>query len=258
MPIGVYDSGIGGLTVYKALAAKFPHLDMIYLGDSARVPYGNKSPDAIIKYSLECSEYLASKYNLSALIVACNTVSSHAIEPLHKALNIPVLGVIKPGAANAVAVTGNNKIGVLATHATVNSGSYIKEIKKIAGAKNIEIFQQACPLFVPLVEEALVDGDMVETVVRESLKDISKKGVDTVILGCTHYPVLSPVIRQVFGDVKIVDSTEYIINDIKALGIELNENGRKKIYITDESHAFHSLKNMLVGDVEVEVVNIFK
>lgn len=258
MPIGVYDSGIGGLTVYKALAAKFPQLDMIYLGDSARVPYGNKSPEAIVKYSLECSEYLASKYNLSALVVACNTVSSHAIAPLHKALNIPVLGVIKPGAGNAVDVTKNNKIGVLGTHATVNSGSYIKEIKKLAGSKSIEVFQQACPLFVPLVEEALVDGDMVETVVRESLKDISKKGVDTVILGCTHYPVLSPVIRKVFGDVKIVDSTEYIINDIKELGIELEENGLKKIYITDESHAFHSLKNMLVGHVEVEVVNIFK
>lgn len=257
MPIGVYDSGIGGLTVYRALAAGFPSLDMIYFGDSARVPYGNKSPETIIKYSLECASYLASRYELSAFVVACNTISSHALEALHDALKIPILGVIKPGATNAVDVTKNNKIGVLGTHATVNSCSYLKEIKNQSHGKNIQIFQQACPLFVPLVEEALVDGDMVETVVRESLKDISKKGVDTIILGCTHYPVLAPVIKKFFDGAHVIDSTDYIINDIKATKINLKENGKRKIYITDESHAFHSLKNMLVGDVEVEVISIF-
>ena len=170
MPIGIYDSGIGGLTVYKAIASKFKNLDMIYLGDSARVPYGNKSPETIIKYSLECSKYLAKRYNISALIVACNTISSHALEILHNELNIPVLGVILPGAKNAVDITKNNKIGVLATHATVNSKSYINAIKLIN--PNSQVYQQACPLFVPLVEEAFVDGEMVETVVKESLKDI--------------------------------------------------------------------------------------
>lgn len=258
MPIGVYDSGIGGLTVYRALAAKFPELDMMYLGDSARVPYGNKSPETIIKNSLECASYLASRHKLSAFVVACNTISSHALGALHEELKIPILGVIKPGATHAVNVTKNNKIGVLATHATVDSGSYLQEIKAQSCGENIQVFQQACPLFVPLVEEALVDGDMVETVVRESLKDISKKGVDTIILGCTHYPVLSPVIKKFFSAVNIVDSTDYIIKDLHALGIRTLERGKRKIYITDESHAFHSLKKMLVGEVEVEVINIFK
>ena len=256
MPIGVYDSGIGGLTVYKAIAAKFPNLDMIYLGDSARVPYGNKSPETIIKYSLECTDYLSSIYSLSALVVACNTISSHALPALYNKLKIPILGVIKPGANHAINVTKNGKIGVLATHATVNSHSYIKEINTLKGTKSIEVFQQACPLFVPLVEEALVDGNMVETVVKESLKDIAKKEADTIILGCTHYPVLKPIIQNVFKNAKVVDSTEYITKDLENLAINLQEKGFRKIYITDESHAFHSLKNILVGDVPVEVVNI--
>ena len=254
MPIGVYDSGIGGLTVFKAIAAKFKNLDMIYLGDSARVPYGNKSPETIIKYSLECSKYLSSRFDISALIVACNTISSHALDRLHFELGIPVIGVIVPGAAHASDVTKNGNVGVLATHATVKSGSYINAIKNING--NINVFQQACPLFVPLVEEAFVDGVMVETVVRESLKDISKTDIDTLILGCTHYPVLKPVIQKIMPQVKIVDSTEYIIKDIENLDIELNEGGFRRILITDESHAFHSLKNILVGDVPVELVAI--
>ena len=254
MSIGVYDSGIGGLTVYKAVASHFKNLDMIYLGECARVPYGNKSPETIVRYSLECSEYLVSKYNISALVVACNTISSHALNILHDKLHIPVLGVIHPGAAHAAHITKNGKIGVVATHATVKSGSYINAIKNINSS--LKVFQQACPLFVPLVEEALVDGEMVETVVRESLKDILKTDIDTLILGCTHYPVLRPVIQKVMPNVNIVDSTEYIINDIDNLGIELNETGLRRIFVTDESHAFHSLKNILVGDIPAKVVTI--
>lgn len=252
MPIGVYDSGIGGLTVYKAAAARFKNLDMIYFGDSARVPYGNKSPETIIRYSLECSRYLASRYDISALVVACNTISSHALGRLREALGVPVLGVIEPGARHAADATENNRIGVLATHATVDSGSYIKAIKAVSA--DAKVYQQACPLFVPLVEEALLDGEMTETVVRESLKDISKTNIDTLILGCTHYPVLKTVIQKVMPGVKIVDSARYIIKDIESLGINLEEKGERKIFITDQSHAFHSLKNLLVGDVPVELV----
>lgn len=254
MAIGIYDSGIGGLTVYKAIAAKFKNLDMIYLGDSARVPYGNKSPETIIKYSLECSKYLTSRYNISALIVACNTISSHALHILHKELNIPILGVIIPGAKNAVDVSKNKNIGVVATHATVNSQSYVNTISNID--ENCSVYQQACPLFVPLVEEAFVNGEMVEIVVRESLKDISKTNIDTLILGCTHYPVLKPVIEKIMPKVKVVDSTEYIINDIINLNIKLDEKGFRHILITDESHAFHSLKKLLVGDISVEIVEV--
>lgn len=252
MPIGVYDSGIGGLTVYRAVAARFKNLDMIYFGDSARVPYGNKSPETIIRYSLECSKYLTSRYDISALVVACNTISSHALGRLQEVLGIPVLGVINPGARHAADITENKKIGVIATHATVDSGAYIKAVKAIL--PNVEIYQQACPLFVPLVEEALVDGKMTETVVRESLKNISGTGIDTLILGCTHYPVLKPVIQKVLPSVKIIDSTRYIIRDIENAGINLEEKGERKIFITDQSHAFHSLKTLLVGDVPVELV----
>lgn len=258
MPIGVYDTGVGGLTVYKALSASFPGLDMIYLGDCARVPYGNKSPKTIVKYSIECAGYLASKYCLSAFVVACNTVSSHALPALRKSLGIPVLGVIKPGAAHAADITKNKKIAVLGTHATVNSHAYVTEIKSLPKGKDAEIFQQACPLFVPLAEEAIISGEMAQTVVRETLKDISRKGADTVILGCTHYPILKPLISEVFPEAAIVDSTEYIVKDIKNLGINLTEKGRRQIYVTDESHALGAIRKALAGDANVEVINIFK
>lgn len=253
MAIGVYDSGIGGLTVYKAVASHFNNHDLIYLGDVARVPYGNRSPETIIKYSLECGLFLKNKYNISALIVACNTISSHALPILEKELNIPVLGVIKPGAKNAADITKNNKIGVLGTHATVNSKSYINEIKSIKN--NVDIYQQACPLFVPLVEEAMIDGVVAETVVRETLKDIAKTGIDTVILGCTHYPVLKPLIEKFLPDVTVVDSTNYIIHDIENLKLK-EEQGLREIIVTDDTPAFLLLKNLLVGNVPVQVVNI--
>lgn len=183
MAIGVYDSGIGGLTVYKAVAANFKKQDLIYLGDVARVPYGNRSKETIIRYSVECASFLKEKYNISALIVACNTISSHALPFLAENLNIPILGVIKPGAKYAVDLTKNKKIGVLGTHATVNSKSYTHAIKEIL--TDAQIYQQACPLFVPLVEEAMISGKVAETVVEETLKNIAETGIDTVILGCT-------------------------------------------------------------------------
>ena len=192
MAIGVYDSGIGGLTVYKAAAAYFKNQDLIYLGDVARVPYGNRSRETIIRYSIECGTFLKEKYNISALIVACNTISSHALPALSDALNIPILGVIKPGARYAVDLTKNKKIGVLGTHATVNSKAYIYAIKEML--PDAQVYQQACPLFVPLVEEEILSGKVAETVVEETLKNIAQTGIDTVILGCTHYPVLKDLI----------------------------------------------------------------
>ena len=212
MAIGIYDSGIGGLTVYKAVAAHFDQCHLIYFGDVARVPYGNRSPETVIKYSLECGRFLKDRYRISALIVACNTISSYALPSLEDDLQIPVLGVIKPGAQNAVALTKNKKIGVLGTHGTVNSKSYIAAVKAID--PTVSVYQQACPLFVPLVEEAMLTGPVPETVVRETVKDIVQTGIDTLILGCTHYPVLKPLIAANMPRVNIVDSTEYIIKDI--------------------------------------------
>lgn len=254
MAIGVYDSGIGGLTVYKALAAHFKNHDLIYLGDVARVPYGNRSRDTIIRYSIECGSFLKAKYNISALIVACNTISSHALPDLEKSLNIPVLGVIKPGAKYATDLTKNKKIGVLGTHATVNSKSYIATIKEILN--DAQIYQQACPLFVPLVEEAIISGKVAETVVEETLKDIGKTGVDTVILGCTHYPVLKDLIEKYLPHTSVVDSTHYIIEDIEKLNLKSDEKGLREVLVTDDTPAFLSLKNLLVGNIPVQVVEL--
>lgn len=256
MAIGVYDSGIGGLTVYKAAAAYFKNQDLIYLGDVARVPYGNRSRETIIRYSIECGTFLKEKYNISALIVACNTISSHALPALSDALNIPILGVIKPGARYAVDLTKNKKIGVLGTHATVNSKAYIYAIKEML--PDAQVYQQACPLFVPLVEEEILSGKVAETVVEETLKNIAQTGIDTVILGCTHYPVLKDLIAKYLPNVSIVDSTHYIIEDIKKLHLAENEKGLRELLVTDDTPAFLSLKNMLVGNVPVQVVDINK
>ena len=255
MAIGVYDSGIGGLTVFRAIASKLPDLDMIYLGDSARVPYGNKSPENIIKYSLECTKYLTSHYKLSCIVIACNTISSYALEHLNNELQIPVLGVIEPGAKNAIDVTKNNKIGVLGTQATVNSKAYINTIRSLT-TKNIEIHQKACPLFVPLAENAIISGKIADVVVEETLADIVDLDLDTIVLACTHFPVLKPVIQKFLPNAAFVDSTNYITEDIKKLNIELSENAKRKILVTDESDAFYFLKNLLVGDIPVELIQI--
>ena len=254
MAIGVYDSGIGGLTVYKAVANHFKNDDLIYLGDVARVPYGNRSRDTIIRYSIECGSFLKEKYNISALIVACNSISSHALPDLEKWLNIPVLGVIKPGAKYATDLTKNKKIGVLGTHATVNSKAYIHAIKDIL--PDAQIYQQACPLFVPLVEEAITQGKIAETVVEETLKNIAKTGIDTVILGCTHYPVLKDLIEKYLPHVAVVDSTHYIIEDIAKLNLKQDGKGLREVLVTDDTPAFLSLKNLLVGNIPVQVVEL--
>lgn len=256
MAIGVYDSGIGGLTVYKVVAANFKNQNLIYFGDVARVPYGNRSRETIIRYSIECGSFLKEKYNISALIVACNTISSHALPFLAESLNIPILGVIKPGAKYAVDLTKNKKIGVLGTHATVNSKSYIHAIKEIL--PDAQVYQQACPLFVPLVEESMVSGKVAETVVEETLKNITETGIDTVILGCTHYPVLKDLIAKYLPNISIADSTHYIIEDIKKLNLSDTEKGLREVLVTDDTSAFLSLKNILVGNVPVQVVDINK
>lgn len=254
MAIGVYDSGIGGLTVYRALTSHFKKQDLIYLGDVARVPYGNRSRETIIRYSIECGSFLKEKYNISALIVACNTISSHALPFLESELNIPVLGVIKPGAKYATDLTKNKKIGILGTHATINSKAYIYAIKECL--PEAQIYQQACPLFVPLVEEAIITGNVAEIVVAETLKNIAQTGIDTVILGCTHYPVLKDLISKNLPTVLIVDSTHYIIADIENLHLSENEKGLREVLVTDDTPAFLALKNMLVGNVPVQVVDI--
>ena len=255
MSIGIFDSGIGGLTVFKSVAENFPQLDIYYLGDTARVPYGNKSKYTIIRYSIECSQFLINKFDIEALIIACNSASSYAVDILKDKLNIPVIGVIHPGSKHALEVSKNGKIGVIGTYATINSNSYKKTLIQLSD-KEIQIFQKPCPLFVPIIEEGMIDSEITKMVIKEYLQEIIEQEIDTLILGCTHYPVLKDVIKQIYPHLNVVDSSEVIIEDIKNLDINFNENGIRHIFITDESSSFHKLKDILVGDVKTEKIEL--
>lgn len=247
MAIGIFDSGVGGLTVYKTISEHFPELDIHYLDDTARVPYGSRSQETVINYSLQCAGFLVDNFDIDTIIVACNTASSYAIDHIRKKFKVNVIGVVEPGSYSALQVTENNKIGVIGTRATVRSGSYVKALKAIRS--DVEITQTACPLFVPIVEEMLVDTDIADMVVRHYLDNMMTTGADTLILGCTHYPLLKNVIAKFYPDIKIVDSSEAIIDCINELKLNVNQHSKREIYLTDESPAFETLKNILAGGI---------
>ena len=202
--IGIFDSGIGGLTVARELAAALPHEHLIYLGDTARYPYGTKSAETVRRYSLENAAFLVDK-GIKLLVVACNTSAAVAIEPITERWDIPVLGVIEPGAQQAAALTRNRKVGVIATEGTIASGSYTRALKSLRA--DLEIYTRACPLFVPLAEEGWTDNDVARATAALYLTSLKRSGIDTLVLGCTHYPLLAPVIAAVMGEkVRLVDS----------------------------------------------------
>ncbi|HCF59032.1 MAG TPA: glutamate racemase [Myxococcales bacterium] len=203
--IGVFDSGVGGLTVLKALMRRLPAESTVYLGDTARVPYGTKSPEVVIRYSLSNARLLM-RQQIKLLVVACNTASSVSLPALAKELEVPVLGVIEPGAQAAVQVTAG-RVGVIGTLGTVNSGAYQQALAQARGG--LEVMARACPLFVPLAEEGWTEGEVVEAVARKYLADFEAFGADTLVLGCTHYPLLKGAIARVVGpQVRLVDSAE--------------------------------------------------
>jgi len=205
-PIGIFDSGIGGLTVVREVLRQLPHERIIYFGDTARVPYGPKSPETVRRYSREISEFLTSQ-DVKAIVVACNTATAHALPVLQRELSIPVIGVVEPGARAAVAASPRRELGVIGTAGTINSGAYERAIRHIA--PDAHILARACPLFVPLVEEGWLDTDATRLVAREYLAPMSAAGVDTLVLGCTHYPLLKPLIAEVLGpDVVLIDSAQ--------------------------------------------------
>lgn len=245
MAIGIFDSGVGGLTVYKTISEHFPELDIHYLGDTARVPYGSRSEATVVRYSLQCAGFLADSFDIDTIIVACNTASSYAIDDIRKKYGVNVIGVVEPGAERALEVTKNGHIGVIGTRATVRSGSYVSALHGVN--PDVRVEQQACPLFVPIVEEMLVDTDIARSVAKHYLDGMASTGVDTLILGCTHYPLLKGVISELYPNIKIVDSSEAIIDRIEKLGINTRQSGLRDIYLTDESPAFETLKNILAG-----------
>ena len=214
LPIGIFDSGVGGLTVYRALHEHLPNERFVYLGDTARVPYGTKSLATVERYAVENAQFLAA-HGIKLLVVACNTASALALPAIRQALNIDVVGVIGPGARAAVAGSSGKRIGVIATESTVHSGAYTKAIGK--ADPNASVIERACPLFVPLAEEGWANEEVARTVAETYLKDL-RSSIDTLVLGCTHYPILKRVIQQTVGpQVELIDSGEATGREVKSL-----------------------------------------
>ncbi len=250
-PIGVFDSGIGGLTVARALFELLPNEDIIYLGDSARLPYGAKSKETVILYSIECLKFLLSK-KVKMVVVACNTSSSVAVPFLQKITKVPVIGVIIPGSEAAVRATKNNKIGVIGTKGTIRSGSYSKRIKRINNS--IEVHSQACSLFVQLSEDGWTDNKIAELTAKEYLSGLKDKGIDTMILGCTHYPILKGTIRKVIGkNIRLIDSGEETAKEVKYILAKRNllntqkKKGSHKFFVTDFPNNFQQIAERFLG-----------
>ncbi len=241
-PIGVFDSGIGGLTVARSLFEILPNENIIYLGDTARLPYGTKSKETVIKYSLEITKFLLHK-NVKMVVVACNTASSVALPYLRKITKLPVIGVIKPGSKAAVAGTNNFKIGVIGTLGTIQSYAYKTQIHQIE--RNTEVFSKACSLFVQLAEDGWTENKIAEMTAKEYLTEFKNMNIDTLILGCTHYPILKNTISKVMGKkIKLIDSGEEAAKEVRRILIQnhmLNsqkKNGVHKFYVTDFQKKF--------------------
>ena len=205
-PIGVFDSGIGGLTVVHEVIRQLPHESIVYFGDTARVPYGPKSPDTVRRYSREIAAFLHDQ-GVKSIVVACNTATAHALGVLREEMDMPVIGVVEPGARAAVAATTTGRIGVIGTVGTIKSGAYERAIRALS--PGVIVTARACPLFVPLVEEGWTDHDATRLIAREYLEPMVGDDIDTLVLGCTHYPLLKPMLRDVLGpDVRLIDSAE--------------------------------------------------
>jgi len=241
-PIGVFDSGVGGLTVVKQLMKEMPNEDIVYFGDTARVPYGTKSASTIRKFSIENVLFLLN-FDVKLVIIACNTSSAIGLPFLGKYFRVPIIGVIKPGAKAAVRVTRNGRIGVIGTRATITSGAYENEVRSIN--PRVRVFSRSCPLFVPLAEEGWANDGIAGTAARKYLTGLKQTGIDTVILGCTHYPLLRKAISGVLGKgVELVDSAEETAKEASELLEEcgMKNRGKKagsaKFYVSDAPEKF--------------------
>jgi glutamate racemase len=257
-PIGVFDSGIGGLTVVKRLATTLPNESIIYFGDTARVPYGSKSNSTVIEYSIQNTKFLLQK-NIKALVVACNTASSIAIPDLKKMFDIPIIGMIEPGSRMALKKSQSKNIGVIGTRATVGNLAYSKEIKRLNGSA--QVVEKPCPLFVPLAEEGWIKHQATFEIAEEYLKELREIGIDTLVLGCTHYPILTEVIQKVVGkNVSLIDSgvasSEVIKTELEKLGLlsDAKSMGTQEYYVSDIPAKFKEVAELFLGR-EIEHVH---
>ncbi len=251
-PIGVFDSGLGGLTVVRELRRKLPNERIVYFGDIARLPYGIKSEKQIREFSRENTEFLLRR-NVKALVVACNSSSSAAFSFLRSHYELPIVDVIGPAAGRAAQMTRNRKIGVIATQATVQSKAYERAIAKID--KRIRVFSRACPLLVPFVEEGILEGSLIQAVLKRYLKTLLARHVDTLILGCTHYPMLRRAIQKVAGPkVELIDSAPAAASELKRVLVELNGTRRKRdrgaleVFVSDLPTNFLGIGTRFLGE----------
>ncbi len=280
-PIGVFDSGLGGLTVLQAIHQRLPNENTIYFGDTGRTPYGTKSPETIIKYSQQISRFLL-EHHVKMIVIACNTASAIAFEAVKAAVTVPVIEVITPGAQAAAQATRNDRIGIIGTRGTVNSGVYVRAARKAVGkqlamaacclnepfrdAEKVSIIQQACPLFVGLAEEGWWDHPITSQVAAEYLKPLQDAQVDTLILGCTHYPLLSPAIAQIMGpDVSLINAGNNVAAEVESV-LKTNrllnsgeQPAQRDYYTSDDATEFQKLGSaflrqpiLAAGRVEIE------
>ena len=264
-PIGVFDSGVGGLTVAREIMRQMPKERIIYFGDTARVPYGTKSKETVTRFSKQIARFLQS-HQVKTIVVACNTASAYAIEDLEAELDIPVVGVVKPGARMAADVTRNGKIGVIATEGTIGSGLYSKYIKSLR--EDATIYGKACPLFVPLVEEGLWEDPVTVEIARRYLTELIDLDIDTLILGCTHYPLIRSTIGSIMGEgVTLVNPAYETAVALKKLLAEkklLNEvtpplgSNPYQFYVSDGADKFKQFANSIIkyGILSAKTINI--
>jgi glutamate racemase len=250
-PIGIFDSGIGGLTVAREIIRQLPDEDVVYVGDTARVPYGPKSPETVQRYSREIAGFLLEQ-GVKLVVIACNTATAHALETLRAELPVPVIGVVEPGARAAVAATRSRRVGVIGTAGTVRSGAYESAIRRLA--PDAVVISQPCPLFVPLVEEGWTDHEAARLVAFEYLAPFASAGVDSLVLGCTHYPLLKRLIGETIGrHVRLIDSAEETAGEVRrtladaALAAAAGRTPVRRFYATDDAAQMLRLGQRFLG-----------
>lgn len=260
-PIGVFDSGLGGLTVMREIMERMPNESIVYFGDTGRVPYGTRGTETIIKYVVSDINFLM-KFDIKAIVVACGTASSVSLDYVVDKYDLPIIGVVSPTSDAAAKATKNKRIGVLGTSGTINSGSYERALKNIDST--IEVVSKACPLFVPLVENGYLNNEVVRLVAAEYLKPLIEAGVDTIILGCTHYPLLSEVICDIMSaDVVLINSggptSDYVCELLKQKNMLSNQKAEYKYFVSDDVSNFVTLGSMFLQrhiDNEVSRIEI--
>ena len=262
-PVGVFDSGVGGLTVAREVIRRMPGESIVYVGDVARLPYGNKSREVIVRYSRQIAAFLLEK-GVKAIVIACNTASAYALPALEEMLPVPVMGVIGPGAAGAAAATKNRRVGIIGTRGTVDSGMYEAAIKALR--PEVEVYQKACPLLVPLVEEGLLHDQVTDEIASRYLSSLKSRYIDTLVLGCTHYPLIEGAIGRIMGEgVQLVNPAGETANSLSRLlsekglahpgGREKGE-GRYEFYTSDRAGSFADFASLILPEIDIRAREI--